>query len=143
MAGRWQGKGTFVYKLTKSPSHSRVVTGLRLVKLGRVFHLQISEGTLGERGSVTPGDWVPLQKFDPSEPGMRDGVDYHKLTFERRAIDLDELDSPAGHILTGVRYVYCVENFANNIRIIGASKPYSVQVDKIIAGKLVYYLVEH
>ncbi|KAL0839140.1 hypothetical protein ABMA28_017111 [Loxostege sticticalis] len=83
---------------------NKVVTGLRLVKLGRVFHLQISEGTLGERGSVTPGDWVPLQKFDPSEPGMRDGVDYHKLTFERRAIDLDELDSPAGHILTGVRF---------------------------------------
>lgn len=73
------------------------------MKLGRVFHLQISEGTLGARGAVTPGDWVPLQKFDPKDPGVKDGVDYHQLTYERRAIDLDELDSPAGHILTGVR----------------------------------------
>ncbi|KAL0839141.1 hypothetical protein ABMA28_017111 [Loxostege sticticalis] len=93
-----------LWDTTSDVKNNKVVTGLRLVKLGRVFHLQISEGTLGERGSVTPGDWVPLQKFDPSEPGMRDGVDYHKLTFERRAIDLDELDSPAGHILTGVRF---------------------------------------
>lgn len=82
---------------------SRVVTGLRLVKLGRVFHLQIAEGTLGERGQVTPGSWVPLQRFDPKDTGLRDGVDYHTLTYERRAIDLDELDSPSGSILTGVR----------------------------------------
>lgn len=84
-------------------SASRVVTGLRLVKHGRVFHLQISEGTLGERGSITPGSWVPLQKFDVSDPGIRDGVDYHTLSYEKRAIDLDELDSPTGYILTGVR----------------------------------------
>lgn len=81
----------------------RVVTGLRLVKYGRVFHLQISEGTLGERGTVTPGSWVPIQKFDISEMGIREGVDYHTLTYERRAIDLDELDSPRLHALTGVR----------------------------------------
>jgi hypothetical protein len=73
------------------------------VKIGRVFHLQINEGTLGERGAVTPGEWLPVQKFDPSDAGMRVGVDYHKLTYEQRAIDLDELDSPAGHVLTGVR----------------------------------------
>lgn len=82
---------------------SRVVTGVRLIKLGRVFHLQISEGSLGERGSVTPGDWVPVPKFDPADPGVREGMDYHTLTYEQRGIDLDELDSPMGHILTGVR----------------------------------------
>lgn len=92
-------------------SSYRVVTGLRLMKLGRVFHLQISEGTLGERGSITAGDWVPIQKFDPTEPGMRDGVDYHMLTYQKRAIDLDELDSPAGHVLTGVRYVQLLYSF--------------------------------
>ncbi|CAH0715851.1 unnamed protein product, partial [Brenthis ino] len=83
---------------------NKVVTGLRLVKYGRVFHLQISEGVLGERGSITPGSWVPIQKFDISDHGIRDGIDYHTLTYERRAIDLDELDSPLGHILTGVRF---------------------------------------
>ncbi|XP_073957027.1 chemokine-like protein orion isoform X2 [Choristoneura fumiferana] len=82
----------------------KVVTGVRLIKSGRVFHLQISEGLLGERGSVTPGEWVPVAKFDPSDPGVREGLDYHTLTYEQRAIDLDELDSPLGHILTGVRF---------------------------------------
>lgn len=94
----------------------RVITGLRLVKYGRVFHLQISEGTLGERGSITPSGWVPIQKFDITDAGVKEGVDYHTLTYERRAIDLDELDSPSGHVLTGVRYahgtlqcIYCFE----------------------------------
>lgn len=73
------------------------------MKFGRVFHLQIYQGTLGERGSVSPGDWLPVQKFDPSDVGMIDGEDYHTLTYEKRAIDLDELDSPSGHVLTGVR----------------------------------------
>ncbi|CAH2255101.1 jg7232 [Pararge aegeria aegeria] len=89
---------------TSDVKNNKVVTGLRLVKHGRVFHLQISEGTLGERGSITPGSWVPLQKFDISDPGIRDGEDYHTLSYEKRAIDLDELDSPTGYILTGVRF---------------------------------------
>ncbi|CAH2981049.1 unnamed protein product [Chilo suppressalis] len=89
---------------TSDVKNNKVVTGLRLVKLGRVFHLQISEGTLGERGAVTPGDWMPVQQFDPDDAGTTLGTDYHKLTYERRAMDLDELDSPAGHVLTGVRF---------------------------------------
>ncbi|CAH0751220.1 unnamed protein product [Diatraea saccharalis] len=89
---------------TSDVKNNKVVTGLRIVKSGRVFHLQISEGTLGERGVITPGDWVPVQKFDPDDPGTTLGTDYHKLTYEKRAIDLDELDSPAGHVLTGVKF---------------------------------------
>ncbi|XP_034832290.1 uncharacterized protein orion isoform X3 [Maniola hyperantus] len=93
-----------LWDATSDVKNNKVVTGLRLVKHGRVFHLQISEGTLGERGSVTPGSWVPLQKFDITDAGLRDGVDYHTMSFEERAIDLDELDSPTGYILTGVRF---------------------------------------
>ncbi|XP_049872981.1 uncharacterized protein LOC126371706 isoform X4 [Pectinophora gossypiella] len=93
-----------LWDATSDVKNNKVVTGLKLVKLGRVFHLQVAEGTLGERGVVTPGNWVPVQKFDPLDPGMRDGVDFHTLSYERRAVDLDELDSPAGSILTGVRF---------------------------------------
>ncbi|XP_013164309.1 PREDICTED: uncharacterized protein LOC106115465 isoform X3 [Papilio xuthus] len=89
---------------TSDVKNNKVVTGIRLVKHGRVFHLQISEGTLGERGAVKAGSWVPIQKFDPNDQGFREGTDYHTLTYERRAIDLDELDSPVGHVLTGVRF---------------------------------------
>ncbi|CAK1579900.1 unnamed protein product [Parnassius mnemosyne] len=101
---------------TSDVKNNKVVTGVRLVKHGRVFHLQISEGTLGERGTITPSSWVPIQKFDPNEPGVREGVDYHTLTYEKRAIDLDDLDSPIGHVLTGVRF-----------RIIGAHLHFEIR----------------
>ncbi|XP_068633247.1 uncharacterized protein orion isoform X3 [Battus philenor] len=93
-----------LWDTTSDVRNNKVVTGVRLIKYGRVFHLQISEGTLGERGAIKPGSWVPIQKFDPSDGGVREGVDYHTLTYEKRAIDLDELDSPVGHVLTGVRF---------------------------------------
>ncbi|XP_072948872.1 uncharacterized protein orion isoform X1 [Epargyreus clarus] len=93
-----------LWETTSDVNNNKVVTGVRLLKVDRVFHLQISEGTLGERGAIVPGNWVPVQKFDPSDPGFTNGVDYHTLSYERRAIDLDELDSPAGHVLTGVRF---------------------------------------
>lgn len=79
------------------------MVGLRLVKHGKVFHLQIAQGTLGERGAISESEWIPVQKFDPHDYGVVEGVDYHKLTYESRAIDLDELDSPSGYVLTGVR----------------------------------------
>lgn len=73
------------------------------MKVGRMFHLKIHQGTLVERGFVEYSEEVPVKAFDPSNSDVREGVDYHKLTYERRAIDLDELDSPSGYVLTGVR----------------------------------------
>ncbi|CAH1638020.1 unnamed protein product [Spodoptera littoralis] len=85
-------------------NENKVVTGMRLVKLGKVFHIQIYQGKLVERGFVESSDEVLAQAFDPEQAGVLEGVDYHTLTYERRAIDLDELDSPSGHVLTGARF---------------------------------------
>ncbi|XP_062525581.1 uncharacterized protein LOC101735738 isoform X4 [Bombyx mori] len=93
-----------LWDATSDVNNNKVVTGLRLIKHGRVFHLQVYESTLKERGLIEGGDWVPVQKFDPLDPQFKDGVDYHTLTYENRAIDLDDLDSPSGHVLTGVRF---------------------------------------
>ncbi|XP_026734291.1 uncharacterized protein LOC113498483 isoform X3 [Trichoplusia ni] len=84
--------------------NNKVVTGMRLVKLGKVFHLQVYEGALAERGFVESSTEVAVKAFDPMHVGVTQGVDYHTLTYERRAIDLDELDAPAGHVLTGARF---------------------------------------
>lgn len=73
------------------------------MKIGRVFHLQIHQGTLLERGFVESSEEVRIKAFDPSNADVQDGRDYHKLTYERRAIDLDELEAPSGSVLTGVR----------------------------------------
>ncbi|XP_038209829.1 uncharacterized protein LOC119830767 isoform X1 [Zerene cesonia] len=93
-----------LWDATSDVNNNKVVTGIRLVKYGRVFHLQVSEGALGPRGAVAAAGWVPVTKFDVDDAGVRDGIDYHTLTYEKRAVDLDELDSPQGHVLTGVRF---------------------------------------
>ncbi|XP_026734290.1 uncharacterized protein LOC113498483 isoform X2 [Trichoplusia ni] len=89
---------------TSDINNNKVVTGMRLVKLGKVFHLQVYEGALAERGFVESSTEVAVKAFDPMHVGVTQGVDYHTLTYERRAIDLDELDAPAGHVLTGARF---------------------------------------
>ncbi|KAH9634564.1 hypothetical protein HF086_006189 [Spodoptera exigua] len=89
---------------TSDIDNNKVVTGMRLVKLGKVFHIQIYQGKLVERGFVESSEEVLAQAFDPEHAGVLEGVDYHTLTYERRAIDLDELDSPSGHVLTGARF---------------------------------------
>ncbi|CAH0585948.1 unnamed protein product [Chrysodeixis includens] len=89
---------------TSDINDNKVVTGMRLVKLGKVFHLQVYEGALAERGFVESSTEVAVKAFDPAHVGVTQGVDYHTLTYERRAIDLDELDAPAGHVLTGARF---------------------------------------
>ncbi|XP_041979506.1 uncharacterized protein LOC121733355 isoform X3 [Aricia agestis] len=93
-----------LWSSTSDVKNNKVVTGVRLVKHGQVFHLQVSEGHLGPRGNVTPGGWVPVQRFAITDKGVREGEDYHTLTYERRAIDLDELEAPVGRVLTGVRF---------------------------------------
>ncbi|XP_045536681.1 uncharacterized protein LOC123721596 isoform X3 [Papilio machaon] len=119
---------------TSDVKNNKVVTGVRLVKHGRVFHLQISEGTLGERGAVRAGSWVPIQKFDPNDQSVREGIDYHTLTYERRAIDLDELDSPVGHVLTGVRFRMIGAHLHFEIR----STPFNYTTGRLFPEKSVW-----
>ncbi|KAI5639122.1 hypothetical protein NE865_08322 [Phthorimaea operculella] len=121
-------------EVTADTAKNKVVTGLRLVKHGRVFHLQISEGTLGERGAITPGNWVPVSKFDPADAGVQNGVDYHTLTYEKRAIDLDELDSPTGSVLTGVRFRMLGSHLHFEIR----STPFNFTTGKLAPEKSVW-----
>ncbi|XP_026327754.1 uncharacterized protein LOC113236030 isoform X3 [Hyposmocoma kahamanoa] len=119
---------------TSDVRNNKVVTGIRLVKMGRVFHLQISEGTLKERGHVTPGRWVPVQKFDPNDKDIKQDVDYHTLTYEKRAIDLDELDSPTGSIMTGVRLRMLGPHLHFEIR----STPFNYTTGRLAADRSVW-----
>jgi hypothetical protein len=59
-----------------------------------------------ERGviNVTNTNWVPVADFALSDRGIRDGVDYHTMSWDKREIDLDDLKSPTGHVVTGVKF---------------------------------------
>ncbi|KAG5894130.1 hypothetical protein JTB14_004068 [Gonioctena quinquepunctata] len=86
--------------------NNRVVTGLRFVKNNRIIHLQIQEGELLPRGNIDINTvhWAPVNEFQITDRQVYSGQDYHTFTWEKRAVDLDDLQAEEGYILTGVRF---------------------------------------
>uniref|UniRef100_A0A6P4EGJ5 Uncharacterized protein LOC108039809 n=1 Tax=Drosophila rhopaloa TaxID=1041015 RepID=A0A6P4EGJ5_DRORH len=86
---------------------NRVVTGLRFVKRNRVFHLQIQEGELLPRGVISESTlyWVPVDSYSVSDKDVRKDIDYHMLSYEKRSIDLDDLNADNNNsVVTGLRF---------------------------------------
>lgn len=87
-------------------AESKVVTGVRLVKKGRVIHLQIQQASLlpGGRVNASTANWVGLKSLDPSDRYTKKGTDFHAMSYEERDLDLDDLFANAGYIITGVKW---------------------------------------
>lgn len=85
----------------------RVVTGLRFVKMNRIFHLQIQEGQLLPLGAVNSSSllWKPVDNYTLHSRGIIKGRDYHSLKYAVNSIDLDDVhtDDPT-FVITGVRF---------------------------------------
>ncbi|KFB41985.1 AGAP000385-PC-like protein [Anopheles sinensis] len=86
--------------------NNKVVTGLRFVKVKQVVHLIVQQGKLLPGGEIQNDtiEWVTPARFSPLDRGIRSEKDYHTLTYEKRAIDLDDIRVSAGYVLTGVRF---------------------------------------
>ena len=86
---------------------NRLITGVKFVKIGRVVHIQIQEGQALPRGVVNEStiDWQPIVPVEISHPDSpEDGLGYATLNYEQRAVDLDDLVAPEGHVVTGLRF---------------------------------------
>ncbi|XP_023032660.1 uncharacterized protein LOC6644823 isoform X1 [Drosophila willistoni] len=86
---------------------NRVVTGLRFVKLNRIFHLQIQEAELLPRGAVNEStlEWRKIDSYNIFDRDVKKGVDYHTLSYESRSIDLDDIyTDDNSYVVTGVRF---------------------------------------
>ncbi|XP_055846636.1 uncharacterized protein LOC129912439 isoform X2 [Episyrphus balteatus] len=86
---------------------NKVVTGLRFVKHKRVFHIQIQEGQLLPRGNVNQStlSWKPVEDYQIFDRGVSNGYDYHTLGWDKRAIDLDDIEGDdVSHVVTGIRF---------------------------------------
>jgi hypothetical protein len=83
-------------------ANNRVVTGLRLVKHNRIIHLQVQEGKLLPRGKIDTSTmrWVPVDEMKIDENSIA-GLDYHTLSLEKRALDLDDVVAEEDFVLTG------------------------------------------
>lgn len=87
-------------------NNNMVITGMRFTKVKRVIHLQIREGQLEPYGGINASSirWRPVDNYSITDRNVENGRDYKTLSWEQRAIDLDDLEAPPGHVLTGVRF---------------------------------------
>lgn len=55
------------------------------------------------RGAINTSttEWQPVDAFSIMDVNVKSGIDYHKLVWEKRALDLDDLQSSQDHLLTG------------------------------------------
>ncbi|XP_017147324.1 uncharacterized protein LOC108158988 [Drosophila miranda] len=87
---------------------NKVVTGVRFVKSNRVFHLQLQQGELLPRGAINVSslEWLPLDSYHLNDVDVRNDYDYHTLTVDSRAMDLDEITSGSNRslVVTGARF---------------------------------------
>lgn len=84
-----------------------MVTGLRFVKKNGIIHLQIEQGQLMGRAIIsnhTVG-WLDVHNYKISDSNVRDGIDYHMLTWEKRSMDLDDLKVDENHVITGLDWL--------------------------------------
>lgn len=69
--------------------------------------------TYDSDGKVTPYyRFVTNDEFQITDANVKDGVDYHKLTWKKRGIDLDSVMAPLNKVVTGVRF-----NLGDNSRL--------------------------
>lgn len=87
-------------------TENKVVTGLRFVKKNRIIHLQVQEGKLLPRGTIDPNSlhWIPVDDYKITDRDVYNDRDYRTLSWEKRAVDLDDLKTNDGYLLTGVRF---------------------------------------
>lgn len=70
------------------------------------MHLQIRQASLLPNLLInaTSVEWLPVPYMEVSDTKTVEGLDYHKMTFEKRALDLDDLRVTSGYVLTGKIY---------------------------------------
>ncbi|KAF2355849.1 Protein of unknown function DUF4803 [Trinorchestia longiramus] len=114
-----------------------VLTGVKLSKHNRVIMIEVQQGRAMPQGQIDPSslNWIDVPPINVNSPSFVEGRDYHTLTYESRSIDLDVLQAPAGHVITGVRF-----------RILGSHANLEVRVtpinfiDGLLSGGLSYWI---
>lgn len=92
--------------VTADIDDNKVITGIKFVKLNKIIHIQIQHGQTLPYGFINQStiSWRSVDGYHVNDPGVYNGEDYQTLTWEQRAIDLDDLQVPDGYVLTGIRF---------------------------------------
>lgn len=82
------------------------MTGIHIAKPNRIIELVISERKLLSFGRLKPTNnyfhynyptWTRSHpKLNLNDPDVKDGIDYHQLTYKNRSINFDTVIVPQG-----------------------------------------------
>lgn len=81
----------------------RVVTGARFVKKDKVFHLQIQQAKALPEGGILESSKEWKEPVSVSSENLTTNPKVYTMSFEQRALDLDQLSAPPGYVLTGLK----------------------------------------
>merc|ERR1719445_1372561 len=88
-------------------NQNKIVTGVRFIKRGKIIYPQIEEATAMAEGGI---DETSRAWLEPELISYRDVKNLTKntgsiftMSYEQRAMDMDTLEAPEGHVLTGVK----------------------------------------
>ncbi|XP_016912743.1 uncharacterized protein LOC107998157 isoform X2 [Apis cerana] len=93
-------------KVVSDVANNKVVTGVRFKKVNQIIHIQIQQGELMPRGNIdkTSVQWKSIEEFNVLDNNIKNGIDYHTLSWEKRGLDLDDLVLDKNYLLTGFKF---------------------------------------
>lgn len=85
------------------------MTGIRFFKKGRIIHIFISERRIEPNGKIEDSNsnettWIGDYNWIIEDANIEDGIDYHRLTWNSRGIDLDTIRGKPDEVVTGARF---------------------------------------
>lgn len=90
---------------------NRVITGVSIIKDRQTFYWQITQRKLITKGQVeSPASNIrkPYKTVRTinvrDDPVLKEGIDYHALSWQNRSVNLDTLIAPPGSVLTGIKF---------------------------------------
>jgi len=87
--------------------NDKVVTGVRFTKIGRILYPQVEEARALPEGGIdeTTRAWVAPKEIAFSDLNnlTANTAEVFTMSYEQRAMDMDVLQAPEGHVLTGVK----------------------------------------
>ena len=82
-------------------STNKILTGVRFVKKNRIIQIEIEQSSPLPEGVINETDrtWIENEALSLAET-----EDIFEMSYESRSLDLDTLEAPKGHVITGLKF---------------------------------------
>ncbi|XP_014233493.1 uncharacterized protein LOC106656852 [Trichogramma pretiosum] len=87
---------------------NKVIIGVRLIKIDNIFHLQIQQAAILQSGIVDlkTKSWAKVNRYNITDSNVKADVDYLRLSWDKRSVELNDIDFDDDMVITGVKFTY-------------------------------------